>query len=67
MNWFAAVELIFIEGSSRVSTELLAVEGIESRFDDDMARQWKALTSARSDLKLGPRTIRLDQPQVSNT
>ena len=64
LNWFAAVELITIEGSSRISTELLAVEGIESRFDDDMARQWQALTGSRADLKLGPRTIRLDQPQV---
>ena len=64
MNWFAAVDLIAVDGHSRVSTELLAVEGIEDRFDDDMAAQWKALTSPRAPLQLGERTIRLDQPQV---
>ena len=62
--WFAAVELINIDGHQRRSTELLSVEGIESRFDDDMAAQWKALTSPRPALQLGSRTIRLDQPQV---
>jgi dihydropteroate synthase len=51
LNWFA-------------SLELLQVEGIEDRFDDDMARQWAALTGPRSPLQLGERTIRLDQPQV---
>jgi dihydropteroate synthase len=64
LNWFAAVELIIVEGRSRFSTELVPVEGIESRFDEDMAAQWKALTSPKPPLKLGERTIRLDQPQV---
>jgi dihydropteroate synthase len=64
MNWFAAVELIRIEGHERVSAELAAVEGIETRFDDDMATQWQALTSPRPPLQLGERTIHLDQPQV---
>ena len=64
LNWFSAVELIRIEGHQRVSTELVPVEGIEARFDDDMAAQWKALTSSRAPLQLGERTIRLDQPQV---
>jgi dihydropteroate synthase len=64
LNWFAAVELIRVDGHERVSTELVAVEGIEDRFDDDMAAQWKALTSARPPLQVGERTIRLDQPQV---
>src|SRR5206468_11971950 len=64
LNWFAAVELIRIEDAKRVSTELVPVEGIESRFDDDMAAQWEALTSARASLQLGERVIRLDQPQV---
>src|SRR5205807_5583770 len=40
------------------------VEGVEARFDDDMAAQWQALTSLRAPLQLGERTIRLDQPQV---
>lgn len=64
LSWFAAVELIHVEGGRRISTELAPVDGIESRFDDDLTAQWKALTSARPALQLGERTIRLDQPQV---
>src|SRR5437763_9834490 len=64
MTWFAAVELIAIEGHSRVSTELVPVEQVEARFDGDMAAQWRALTAPRPPLQLGERTIRLDQPQV---
>ena len=64
LNWFAAAELIKLEGQKRASTELVPVEGIEDRFDEDMARQWAALTSPRPALQLGERTIRLDQPQV---
>jgi len=64
MNWFAAVELIKIDGHKRVSTELVTVDGLEGRFDDDMASQWAALTGGRAPLQLGDRTVRLDQPQV---
>ena len=64
LNWFAAAELIKLEGEKRASTELVSVEGIEDRFDEDIARQWAALTSPRPALQLGERTIRLDQPQV---
>src|SRR5437762_1809907 len=64
LNWFAAVELIHVEGHARTGTELLPVEGIENRFDDDMVAQWRALASPRATLQLGERTIRLDQPQV---
>ncbi|MFL6755046.1 MAG: dihydropteroate synthase, partial [Sphingomicrobium sp.] len=64
LNWFAAVELIRFEGHCRASTELVAVEGIESRFDEEMARQWEELTRPRQSLELGARTVRLDQPQV---
>lgn len=64
MSWFAAVELIAVDGKRRVSTELMPVEGIERHFDDDMAAQWRALTAPRAPLQLGERTIRLDQPQV---
>ena len=55
LNWFAAVELIAVDGRKRVSAELLPVEGIESRFDDDMAAQWEALTAPRAPLQLGER------------
>jgi len=64
LNWFAMVELLRIDGNRRVSSELVPVEGIESRFDEDMAAQWKALTDPRAALQLGERTVRLDQPQV---
>jgi dihydropteroate synthase len=64
LNWFAAVELIRVDGDKRASTELVPVEGVEDRFDDEMAAQWEALTSARGPLQVGERTIRLDQPQV---
>jgi dihydropteroate synthase len=64
MNWFSAVELIRVEGHGRTGTELVPVENIESRFDEDMAAQWRALTGARAALQLGERTVRLDQPQV---
>ena len=64
MCWFAAAELLMVEDERRTSIELLPIEGIENRFDDDMAAQWAALTSTRAPLQLGERTIRLDQPQV---
>jgi dihydropteroate synthase len=40
------------------------VEGIEARFDETMAADWDRITSPRTPLQLGERTIRLDQPQV---
>lgn len=64
LNWFAAVELIKIEGHSRVATELVNVEDIVDRFDDAMSAHWRALTSPRLPLQLGQRVVRLDQPQV---
>ena len=64
LNWFAALELIVIEGNKRTSTELVSLDAVEGRFDDDMAAQWNALTAPRPPLQLGQRTIRLDQPQV---
>ncbi|HKX91536.1 MAG TPA: dihydropteroate synthase [Sphingomicrobium sp.] len=64
LNWFAAVELLTVEGNRRTATELLPVEGLESRFDDALAAQWQALTGARPPLNLGERRILLDQPQV---
>jgi dihydropteroate synthase len=64
LSWFAAVELITVDGHARVSTELVPVEGIEQRFDGNMAEQWSSLTRPRSPLQLGARTVRLDQPQV---
>lgn len=64
LNWFAAVELLKVDGNRRVSSELVPVEGLEGRFDEDLTAQWEKLTSARPPLQLGERTIRLDQPQI---
>lgn len=64
LTWFACVEILTVENGKRVSTELLPVDGIEKRFDDDLASQWSALTAPRAALQLGERTVRLDQPQV---
>jgi dihydropteroate synthase len=65
MCWFSSVELLHVANDGSVSTELVPVEGIENRFENDaMASAWAALTSQRQPLKLGERTIRLDQPQL---
>ena len=64
LNWFAAVELLRIDGSRRVKTELLSVEQLQDRLDDELSTVWGRLTAARQPLNLGERTIRLDQPQV---
>src|SRR5262245_54944285 len=62
--WFAVVEFLTVDHDRRVAAELLPVETIEDRFDDDLARQWASLTCPRPPLQLGDRTVRLDQPQV---
>ncbi|QIL02455.1 dihydropteroate synthase [Sphingomonas sinipercae] len=64
LNWFAAVELLQVEGNRRVGRELVAVDGFDPQADESLAAQWKALTSPRAALTVGARTIRLDQPQV---
>ncbi|HUE78011.1 MAG TPA: dihydropteroate synthase [Sphingomicrobium sp.] len=64
LNWFAAVELLTVEGTRRVSAELVPVEQVEQRLDEQTRAQWQALTVERPPLQLGERTIRLDQPQV---
>ena len=64
LNWFSAVELIRVEGNKRVATELLCVQQLEDRLDDNALIQWEQLTAPRPPLQLGERTIRLDQPQV---
>jgi len=64
LNWFAAVELLTVEGNKRVAAELVPVEQIDRHLDEQMTAQWQALTAPRPPLKLGERTIRLDQPQV---
>jgi len=61
--WFAAVEIIGPDG-----TELVPVEGLESRLDglgDDTRGAWTNLIAARPPLTLGERVVRLDQPQIA--
>ena len=64
LNWFAAAELITLDGTRRVASDLVPVENLEARFDDLMAADWARLTAPRAPLQLGSRTVRLDQPQV---
>jgi len=64
LNWFGLVELIKVEGSKRVSAEIVPVEVVEDRFDEAMAGDWARITGQRQLLQMGERTIRLDQPQV---
>ena len=65
LSWFGQVELIGLDESNRRSqSELVPVEGIEDRLDEEMAEQWQRITSPRPPLQLGERTIPLDQPRV---
>ncbi|HEU5483120.1 MAG TPA: dihydropteroate synthase [Sphingomicrobium sp.] len=64
LSWFAMVELLKVDGSKRIGSELISIQQLEDRLDDDLSREWERLTSPRASLRLGSRTIRLDQPQV---
>ena len=64
LNWFGLVEMIKIEGSKRISSEIVPVEGIDDRLDDAMAADWARIVGHRLPLQLGERIVRLDQPQV---
>ena len=49
LNWFAAVELIAGRGPQRVPRpNWCRSKASKSRFDDDMAAQWQALTAPRA-------------------
>jgi dihydropteroate synthase len=66
MSFFSAFEVIAVEGGARVLKRLVPVSEIEAVIaEDEAARTALArLTSPRSALALGERTVRLDQPQV---
>ena len=64
LNWFSAVELLEVLDSQRASSKLVPVQELEGHLDDDLTSQWERLTNLRAPLKLGERTVRLDQPQV---
>jgi dihydropteroate synthase len=71
MTFFSMIELIHASDGERVSQKLVPVEALESAmtsFSSEMREQIQAivsrLTGPRAPLKMGPRTIPLDQPQV---
>ena len=69
--WFAQVEAIAADADGRFATALVPVERIED-FVDSLPEPQRSsgrtalarLTAPRAALTLGPRTVRLDQPQV---
>ena len=69
--WFSAVEAIAADAGGRFSQALVPVERIVDFIDSLPEPQRTAskaifarITSPRAPLALGPRTVRLDQPQV---
>jgi len=69
--FFTGIELIERSGGKRVRQTLVPVEALDSHINSlspEMAEQARAvlkhLTSPRAALKMGARTIPLDQPQV---
>src|SRR6478672_11395338 len=67
LAWFSAVESVVMEGSRRVSIDLIPVERIEDelpRLGPEADAAWRRLAAPRAPLALGKRTVRLDQPQV---
>jgi len=67
MLWFSAVEITRVEGARLVSSELVSVEQLERSIGDMAAEArtaWGRIVAGRAALTVGPRTVRLDQPQV---
>jgi dihydropteroate synthase len=67
MLFFSAVEVSTFEEDRRVSLELVPVERIEEVLPGlgvGAQATWRNIIAPRPPLKLGERTIRLDQPQV---
>jgi dihydropteroate synthase len=60
LQFFALVEIIGADGA-----ELVPVEGIEARLDDDTHGIWQKLVAPRPALTMGERVVRLDQPQAA--
>lgn len=69
--WFSAIEAIVAADGTRLGAELVAVAALDGwigRLPDEHRTRAETilatLTRRRAPLVLGPRTIRLDQPQV---
>lgn len=72
LNWFAAYDLILVEGGARVFETPVPVAGIAEAIAAlpdalaESASMFRArLTAPRAALSLGERVIRFDQPQVA--
>jgi dihydropteroate synthase len=64
--WFSAVEVIEREGAG-AAKRLVPIAAIEQELDrlgERAQAQWQRLTARRAPLKVGSRTIQVDQPQV---
>jgi dihydropteroate synthase len=71
LTFFSQIEVVRVSGGKRVSQALVPVQHIEDHLSslpselEDMANhQLARLTRPRKSLKIGQRTIPLDQPQV---
>ena len=67
LAWFSAVEIVAMDGSRPVSSDLVPVEAIGDALNslpEEARRAWISLSSPRPPLTLGARVLRLDQPQV---
>jgi dihydropteroate synthase len=71
LTFFAMMELILVRDGDRVSQALVSVQALDSSlasFSSEIQEQARTtisrLTASRAPLKLGARTIPLDQPQV---
>jgi dihydropteroate synthase len=69
--WFGLIELIRINAGGQRSSELVPIEALDAIIDGlsepDAARarnHWSNITGNRTPIKLGERTIRLEEPQV---
>jgi dihydropteroate synthase len=64
LTWFSTVELIEVEDGRRVRQALIPVERLDAALDERGRAILARLTAPRPPLRLGARTIPLDQPQV---
>ena len=67
MAWFSAVEIVTLDHGRRIGLSLVPVARIGEALAGLGAaaeQAWANIVAPRPALQLGPRTIRLDQPQV---
>lgn len=71
MVYFSALEVIEIEGGKRVAKALVALPdldahlaGLPAQLADKTRQQFANIVASRAPLKMGARTILLDQPRV---